>query len=120
MRPHNSPPDLPVNQRRKPTHPKSTSALNEIRRLQETTTVLLPRAPFSRLVREILTNISNRDDLRVQSEALAALQESSEIYITQLMEDAYRCTLHRDRVTLQPKDMILARILRGASDPGNR
>lgn len=49
---------------------------------------------------------------RITPVALAALQESSEAYITQFFEDAYACTLHRGRVTLEVKDMNLLSFLR--------
>ena len=48
-----------------------TVALREIKRYQKTTTTLLPRAPFQRLVRTITEGIDN--ELRFQSHALTAL-----------------------------------------------
>uniref|UniRef100_A0A1Q3EWP2 Putative histone H3.3 type 2 n=1 Tax=Culex tarsalis TaxID=7177 RepID=A0A1Q3EWP2_CULTA len=85
--------------------------LREITRLQLTTDLLIPKLPFARLIREVLQQYSHRG-LRITPEALLCLQESSEIYLVQMFEDAYRCTLHRDRVTLMPKDMNLALYLR--------
>lgn len=100
---------------------KETPALRDIRRLQLSTELLIPRLPLTRLIREIiLQHCAHPDGLRVQRAALDCLQESAELYLTQLFEDAYRCTLHRDRVTLIVKDYQLARYLRGKSDPGNR
>lgn len=112
----------PAQSKRKQANPRQVPKVDrEIHRLQQSTDMLLQRAPFCRVVREILMRLSPHDEmLRVQSNALLALQEAAEMYLTQLMEDAYRCTLHRDRVTLQPKDMRLARFLRGAGDPGNQ
>lgn len=50
-------------------------ALQEIRRLQRTVNLLIPRAPFQRLVREIALNVLNKgEDLRFQSVAISALQ----------------------------------------------
>ena len=54
-----------------------TKALMEIRRFQKNTILLIPRAPFARLVKEIAQTISARhglQGLRFQSAALAALQ----------------------------------------------
>lgn len=85
--------------------------LREITRLQLSTALLIPKLPFARLIREVLMEYRNRN-LRITPEALLCLQESSEIYLVQMFEDAYRCTLHRDRVTLMPKDMNLALYLR--------
>ena len=42
-----------------------------------------------------------------------ALQEASEAYITQLMEDTVLCAVHAKRVTIMPRDMRLARRIRG-------
>ena len=86
-------------------------ALREIRRLQRSTDLLIPRYPFQRLVREICGNINT--DLRFSSQGLQALQESSESFISGLFEDSYLCTLHAKRVTLMPKDIQLARRIRG-------
>lgn len=58
-------------------------------------------------------------DWRITPEALGALQESAEVYITQMFEDSYLCTIHRGRITLQANDMQLVKYLRGPSDPGN-
>ena len=88
-----------------------TIALREIRRYQKSTQMLMPRAPFQRLVRNICSSIDG--DLRFQSQALIALQESAEAYITGLFEDANLCAIHANRVTLMKKDMVLARRIRG-------
>ncbi|KHN85773.1 Histone H3 [Toxocara canis] len=50
-------------------------ALQQIRKLQRTTELLMPRAPFMRLVREIARQVApNHNDLRFQSAAISALQ----------------------------------------------
>ncbi|XP_038980741.1 histone H3-6-like isoform X2 [Phoenix dactylifera] len=56
-----------------------TVALREIRKLQKTWTLLIPAAPFVRLVREI-TNFYSRDVSRWTPEALVAIQECKRIY----------------------------------------
>lgn len=66
-----------------------------------------------RLVREIMMNAS-QESLRVTGEALAALQSSSETYLTQLMEDSYLLALHRHRVTLLPRDMQITLYIRNS------
>ena len=40
-------------------------------------------------------------------------QEASEAYLVTLFEDSLLCTIHAKRVTLMPKDMTLARRIRG-------
>jgi len=51
--------------------------------------------------------------VRFQSTALQALQEAAEAYMIGLLEDTNLCALHAKRVTIMPKDMQLARRLRG-------
>jgi histone H3 len=88
-----------------------TVALREIKRYQKSTQMLLPRAPFQRLVRSICGSIDN--DLRFQAQALVALQETSEAFLVGLFEDANLCAIHAKRTTIMKKDMELARRIRG-------
>ena len=86
-------------------------ALREIRKYQKTTDLLCRQLPFQRLVREVAQDF--KTDLRFQSHAIMALQSSSEAYLTGLMEDTNLCAIHAKRVTILPKDIQLARRLRG-------
>ena len=52
-------------------------------------------------------------NIRFQSTAILALQESAEAYLVGLFEDTNLCALHAKRVTITPKDMQLARRIRG-------
>ena len=88
-----------------------TVAIREIRKYQKTTDLLLKKAPFQRLVREISQDY--KADLRFQSSAVMALQEASEAYLVGLFEDTNLCAIHAKRVTIMPKDMQLARRIRG-------
>ena len=92
---------------------KGTVALREIRRYQKSTELLIRKLPFQRLVREILNPgfICGMD--RIQASALMALQEASEAYLAGLFEDANLCAIHARRVTIFPKDIQLARRIRG-------
>jgi histone H3 len=56
-----------------------TVALREIRKYQKSTELLIRKAPFQRLVREIAQDFKN--DLRFQSTAVLALQEAAEAYL---------------------------------------
>jgi len=67
--------------------------------------------PFQRLVREIAQDF--QCDLRFQSTALGALQEGTEAFLVSLFEDSNLRAIHAKRVTIQPRDMELARRLRG-------
>jgi histone H3 len=42
-----------------------------------------------------------------------ALQETSEAYLVELFEDTILCAIHAKRVTIMPKDIQLARRIRG-------
>ncbi len=88
-----------------------TVALREIRHYQKSTDLLIRKLPFQRLVREIAQDFKN--DLRFQGSAILALQEASEAYLVGLFEDVNLCALHAKRVTIAPKDMQLARRIRG-------
>lgn len=88
-----------------------TVALREIRRYQKSTELLIRKLPFQRLVREIAQDF--KTDLRFQSSAVMALQESAEAYLVSLFEDTNLAAIHAKRVTIQPKDIQLARRLRG-------
>ncbi|MBW0550278.1 hypothetical protein O181_089993 [Austropuccinia psidii MF-1] len=88
-----------------------TVALREIRRYQKSTELLIRKLPFQRLVREIAQDF--KTDLRFQSSAVMALQESAEAYLVGLFEDTNLAAIHAKRVTIQPKDIQLARRLRG-------
>ncbi|KAJ0169910.1 PREDICTED: histone H3.1-like [Elephantulus edwardii] len=71
-----------------------TVALREIRRYQKSTELLIRKLPFQRLVREIAQDF--KTDLRFQSSA-----------------DTNLCAIHAKRVTIMPKDIQLARRIRG-------
>jgi histone H3-like centromeric protein A len=110
-------------------------ALREIRRYQKSTELLLRKLPFNRLVREIAMSCSSKgESLRFQSTAIGALQEAAEAMLVHLFEgklslffflvfllidsDANLCAIHAKRVTIQAKDMQLARRIRGDRDKG--
>ena len=63
------------------------------------------------MVREIAQDMMT--DLRFQSTALLALQEAAESYLIGLFEDTLLCAVHAKPVTIMPKDIQLARRLRG-------
>jgi len=91
-------------------------ALREIRKYQKSTDLLIPKLPFSRLIREVATNVASHvQDLRFQSAAIMALQEAAEAYLTTLFEDTVLCAIHARRVTIMPKDMQLTMRIRGGT-----
>uniref|UniRef100_A0A8C2TAE8 Core Histone H2A/H2B/H3 domain-containing protein n=1 Tax=Coturnix japonica TaxID=93934 RepID=A0A8C2TAE8_COTJA len=123
LRPHSPPRPRAGHGRRqkKPHRYAGTVALREIRRYQSPRELPMPQAalpapgarrlPFQRLVREIAQDF--KTDLRFQSSAVMALQEASEAYLVGLFEDTNLCAIHAKRVTIMPKDIQLARRIRG-------
>jgi histone H3/H4 len=94
--------------------------LKQIRNLQQSKTHPIPRAPFCRLVRELMVGTQNRrESLRVSAEALEVLLESTEAYMTAFFNDAFSITLNRNQVTLKDKDMKLVLMLRGPGEFSN-
>jgi histone H3 len=91
-----------------------TVALRDIRRYQKSTELLIRKLPFQRLVREIAQEF--KTDLRFQATAVLAIQEAAEAYLVGLMEDTNLCAIHAKRVTIFPKDIQLARRVRGERD----
>jgi histone H3 len=88
-----------------------TVALREIRKFQRSTSLLIRKLPFQRLVREIAQDF--KSNLRFQSTAILALQEASENFLVSLFEDTNLCAIHAGRVTIMPRDLQLARRIRG-------
>ena len=80
-----------------------TVALREIRRYQKSTELLIRKLPFQRLVREIAQDF--KSDLRFQSSAIGALQESVEAYLVSLFEDTNLCAIHAKRVTIRTSSL---------------
>lgn len=91
-----------------------TVALREIRKYQKSTELLIRKLPFNRLVRECAEYFGK--DIRFQSAAILALQEACEAYLVGLFEDANLCAIHARRVTIMPRDIQLARRIRGENE----
>ena len=95
-----------------------TVALKQIRQYQKSTELLIRKLPFQRLVREIASDSEVIKSplcgkVRFQSAAIMALQEAAEAYLIGLFEDTNLCAIHAKRVTIMPKDIQLARRIRG-------
>eukprot|EP01138_Halocafeteria_seosinensis_P001538 gb/GECG01001576.1/.p1 GENE.gb/GECG01001576.1/~~gb/GECG01001576.1/.p1 ORF type:complete len:146 (+),score=9.72 gb/GECG01001576.1/:1-438(+) len=111
VRPHSA----PVRDKPKRVRP-GVRALQNIRKYQRSTNLLLQKLPFARVVREVCDDFTNRT-FRWQADALLALQEAAEGYLVGLFEDSNLCAIHAKRVTIMVRDMQLARRIRGLSDP---
>ena len=95
-----------------------TVALKQIRQYQKSMELLIRKLPFQRLVREIASDSEVIKSplcgkVRFQSAAIMALQEATEAYLVGLFEDSNLCAIHARRVTIMPKDIQLARRIRG-------
>ena len=98
-----------------------TVALREIRRFQKSADLLIRKAPFQRLVKEITEKLPqsaygthvNVAETRFQGSAVLAQQEAAEAYLVGIKEDSNLCAIHAKRVTIMPKDIQLARRIRG-------
>jgi histone H3/H4 len=100
-----------------------TKALMEIRKYQKSTATLIQRAPFLRVVKDLLQQVSRKPDMRIQADAVSALQEvsifvneifysifqASEAFIVTLFEASNLCSRHGKRVTVMPQDFHLVR-----------
>ena len=105
------PPTAPHQEKKKRKYRAGTVALKEIRRYQKSTELLIRKLPFQRLARSIVQEYA--PNYRIQTGALAALQEGAESYLVELFEDTNLCAIHAKRVTIMPKDMQLAQRIRG-------
>ena len=102
--------DAPKPRRYRP----GTVALLEIRRYQWSTEILIRRAPFDHLIRELVQDPRcGRHELRISPAAITALQKAAEAYLVLLFEDTNLCTIHAKCVTIMPKDIQLARRIHG-------
>ena len=88
-----------------------TAALCDIHHFQKSTALLIWKLRFQRLVREIAQDF--KTDLRFQLAVILCLQEAAEAYLLGLFEDTNFCAIHACRVTIMPKDIQLARRIRG-------
>lgn len=76
-----------------------------IQKLQNSTSLLIPKLPFARIVKEVMQDITGQREWRVQSAALSALQEAAECYLVHYFEDSNLAAMHGRRITLMNKDM---------------
>ena len=71
---------------------------------------MIPKAPFARLVREILSGVNSNmvkskatdetDKYRVTPQCLMALQEAAEAYLVDLFEATQYAAVHGKRITI--------------------
>ena len=93
---------------RKSTIAPGMRGIKQIREQQQKYNLIIPKALFARVVREICVDVCQRGaELRWQANAIEALQEASECYLVHLFEDSNLCAMHAKHVMIKPKDMHL-------------
>ena len=88
-----------------------TRSLSEIWFYQKSTALLLRCLPFLLLIREVAQDF--KTGLRFTADAAYTLHCASEDYLVRLFEDSNLCAIHAKCVTIMPKDIQLARRIRG-------
>ncbi|KAJ3433234.1 histone H3.1 [Anaeramoeba flamelloides] len=92
-----------------------TKSLREIKKMQQSTDLLIPKASFFRSVKAIAHSI--RPDLRFQSAAVLALQEVTETFLVGVLGLANLAAIHSRRVTVMDKDLRLVTRIRHLHKP---
>jgi histone H3 len=82
----------------------------EIRKQQKSTDLILSRASFTRLTREVIQNSGDRK--RIGVDALNVLQGGIESYMISILRAANIAALHAGRTTVMPKDLHVIRRIR--------
>ena len=93
-----------------------TVALREIRFYQRSRVFLIPMLAFQRYVREVCEDVAKAYHWQVI--ALYNLQVATEAYLVGVLADTNLCAIHPKCMTIFPKDMFLARRLRGKTETG--
>lgn len=100
------------------------TALREVRTYARSESkCLLKRSPMIRLIKEIMNTSKitvhgadgtmDRVMPRIQSSAVDAIREAATHYMVDVFTDTNLCALHAKRKTVYPKDIQLARRIRG-------
>lgn len=100
--------------RRKKTRRKrrKNNALREIKTLQRTWHLMIPKKAMARLIIEIQKKY-NREQMRWQAKALECIHHAAENYLQDLFTDAQLAAIHGRRVTIQVRDFQFVRRIRG-------
>ena len=92
-------------------HRKGYRSKQNIRKHQKTNCLFIPHAAMSRLIRELSDKFSN--DIRQSKTGIVFIHALIEHYMTDLAMDANLCAQHAKRTVLMPKDIQIARMIRG-------
>lgn len=86
-------------------------AEREIKKYQMGVEPLIPKAPFKRLIREILDDLGY-DDFRVSKQAKATIQDVAEAYIVEAFKSTGIIMRSRNRTQLMPDDYLNTMLLK--------
>jgi histone H3/H4 len=94
-----------------------TVALREIRKCQRSTELYIKKRPFFRILKHLAGELASGTAFpnvpQITPNAALAFQEGLESYLVKLFEDTNLESIHRNRQTIAPKDLQLARRIRG-------
>lgn len=98
-----------------------TVALREIRKEQGKTDPFFKKAPFRRLIKWVASQVASGNWFangipNFTPDARDSLREMTEAYMVELMHAANLEAIHRKQFTIQPKDIQIARRVRGERD----
>lgn len=102
-----------------PKQKRGVVVLKEIVRLFKTGDVVTSKRAFKRVITRIVhennpkRNVKGHNAIKFKPNALMAIQEATEAYITRLLEDTNLLAIHAKRITIEEKDMALAYRMRG-------
>ena len=86
-------------------------AFLEIRPFQQSVDNLISPMSFAKLIHDIAEDKGMH--VSFQASAIQALQSATEAYAIELLQDSNVCAMLEKRVTIMPKDIKLARRIRG-------
>lgn len=84
-----------------------TVALREVRKYQKSSNVLIQRAPFQRLVRDVATEVEPDKTFRFTSNFMSCFQELVETRVTEILRNSNEVAIHAGRETVFPEDIDL-------------
>ncbi len=101
---------------------QGTRALMDIRGAQKTTGTMIPREPFSRIVRRIAKDYKPRriakdskggeKNLRFGADAILTIQAATEAYLVDLLHKANCLVIYAGKETVESKELDLVRLIR--------
>ena len=107
-------PETGVRRRRRRRLRPGEGALKEIRKMQNSSDLLISKFRMSQVIREVTRSVTpaHCTDFRFTSAAIAALHVAAEDHAVRTFEMSNLAAIHAKRVTIMPKDMQFVRQIR--------